>query len=115
MEQGKLCSVQKRRIADRTVVSRPELWTDERRIGCSLRRPIRHALPRTLPATGMTKAVIRRREYPKRWRDRVQSAGGGEGRGMSGGNGGVLCRPGEGPGGKGPAESCRRRPTRSVF
>lgn len=34
---------------------------------------------------------------------------------MSGGNGGVLCRPfGVGPGGKGPAKSCRRRSTRSV-
>lgn len=31
--------------------------------------------PGTLSATGMTKAAGRRREYPKRWRDRVQRRG----------------------------------------
>ena len=74
-EQGKLCSVQKRRIADRTVVSCPERGIGERRPGWSLRKTGRPALPRTLRATGMTKAACRRREYPTRWRDRVQRRG----------------------------------------
>jgi hypothetical protein len=38
------------------------------------------SLPRDAPcATGMTKAVARRREYSKRWRDRVQWRGVGDG------------------------------------
>ena len=102
-ERGKLCSVQKRRIADRTVVACPDAGYG--RTGrMELAEDGLSCLMPDAAGNGHDKGGIPTSRVSEALACPCAVSGRSSGYGMSGGRGGVLCRPGGGSGWENPGQ-----------